>query len=258
VTQASDGAVRAEDFPNGVRVVTLVRPASRNALTPQMLGALDEALQLVPGIRALVVEGEGTAFCAGYDLDCLEADAAAGRAPDGFIQDVFRRLEETPVPSVAVVHGAAFGAGCELACACDLRLGGADAVFCLPPLKLGIVYAPEGVWRLARLVGLQKAREMLLTGRTVSAEQARSWGLLDRIEADAVAAGRALAEQLAEAAPLAMAGTRLVLRRLGRAPLSDADRLELEGVRARAFASADAAEGRAAVRERRPPRFRGL
>ena len=256
--RASHGAVRAEDLPNGVRVVTLVRPASRNALTPKMLGALEEALTLVPGVRALVVEGEGTAFCAGYDLDSLEADASAGRAPDGLIQEVLHRLEEVAVPSVAVVHGAAFGAGCELACACDFRLGSADALFCLPPLKLGIVYAPDGVWRLARLVGLQRAREMLLTGRTVGAEQARSWGLLDRLEADAVAAGRALAEQLAEAAPLAMAGTRLVLRRLGQAPLSEADRLELEGVRARAFASTDAAEGRAAVRRRRPPRFRGL
>jgi enoyl-CoA hydratase len=258
VTQASDGVVRAENLPNGVRVVTLGRPASRNALTPKLLGALEEALTLVPGVRALVVEGEGSAFCAGYDLDCLEGDASAGRAPDGLIQEVLHRLEEVSVPSVAVVHGAAFGAGCELACACDFRLGSADALFCLPPLKLGIVYAPEGVWRLARLVGLQRAREMLLTGRTVDAEQALGWGLLDRLETDALAAGRELAEQLAAAAPLAMAGTRLVLRRLGRAPLSEGDRLELEGVRARAFASTDAAEGRAAARERRPPRFRGL
>jgi enoyl-CoA hydratase/carnithine racemase len=258
VTQASAGAVRAEDLPNGVRVVTLVRPASRNALTPKMLGALEEALTLAPGVRALVVQGEGSAFCAGYDLDCLEADASAGRAPDGLIQEVLHRLEEVSVPSVAVVQGAAFGAGCELACACDFRLGSADALFCLPPLKLGIVYAPDGVWRLVRLVGLQRTREMLLTGRTLGAEQALSWGLLDRLEADAVAAGRALAEQLAEAAPVAMAGTRLVLRRLGRAPLLEGDRLELEGVRARAFASTDAAEGRAAVRERRTPRFRGL
>ncbi len=252
-----EGAVRSEDLPSGVRVVTLLRPGSRNALTPGMLAALKDAFSPAPGVKALVVEGEGTAFCAGYDLECLEADAAAGRAPDAGIQAVLRLLENAAVPSVAAVHGAAFGAGCELACACDFRLGSPDAVFCLPPLKLGIVYAPDGVWRLARLVGLQRAREMLLTGRTVASEQARAWGLLDRLEPDAVAACRSLAEELAEAAPLAMAGTRLVLGRLGRAPLSEADRLELEGVRAQAFASTDAAEGRAAARERRPPRFRG-
>jgi enoyl-CoA hydratase len=250
--------VRVEDLKSGVRVVTLLRPSSRNALTPAMLGLLEQAFFPAPGVRALVLEGEGTAFCAGYDLECLEADAAAGRVPDTRIQAVLRLLEEAPFPSVAAVHGAAFGAGCELACAADFRLGSPDAVFCLPPLKLGIVYAPDGVWRLARVVGLQRAREMLLTGRTVGAEQARAWGLLERLEADAVAAARLLAEALAESAPLAMAGTRLVLRHLAEAPLSEGARLELEAVRARAFASKDAAEGRAATRERRPARFRGV
>jgi enoyl-CoA hydratase/carnithine racemase len=177
--------------------------------------------------------------------------------PDARIQAVLRLLEDAPFPSVAAVHGAAFGAGCELACACDFRLGSPDAVLCLPPLKLGIVYSPDGVWRVARLVGLQRAREMLLTSRAVGSEQARAWGLLDRLEPDAVAASRSLAEELAEAAPLAMAGTRLLLRRLGRPPLAEGDRLELDSVRARAFASKDAAEGRAAARERRPARFSG-
>jgi enoyl-CoA hydratase len=250
--------VRVEDLPSGVRVVTLVRPASRNALTPTMLSALEASLREFQGLRALVLEGEGTAFCAGYDLDCLEADAAAGRAPDARIQEVLRLLEESDFPSVAVVHGAAFGAGCELACACDFRVGSADAVFCLPPLKLGIVYAPDGIFRVAKVLGLQRTREMLLTGRSVMAEQAQEWGLLDKLEPDAVAKGRALAEALAEAAPLAMAGTRLVLRRLGRAPLGELERLELEAVRAQAFASKDAAEGRAAARERRAARFRGV
>jgi len=250
--------VRVEDLPSGVRVVTLVRPASRNALTPTMLSALEASLREFQGLRALVLEGEGTAFCAGYDLDCLEADAAAGRAPDARIQEVLRLLEESDFPSVAVVHGAAFGAGCELACACDFRVGSADAVFCLPPLKLGIVYAPDGIFRVAKVLGLQRTREMLLTGRSVMAEQAQEWGLLDKLEPDAVAKGRALAEALAEAAPLAMAGTRLVLRWLGRAPLGELERLELEAVRAQAFASKDAAEGRAAARERRAARFRGV
>ena len=225
-----EGTVRCEDLPSGVRVVTLRRPASRNALTPSMLVSLEEAVSPHVGVRALVVEGEGTAFCAGYDLQWLEEDAVAGRAPDAQLQQVFRALEEAPCPSVAVVRGAAFGAGCELACACDFRVGSPDTVLCLPPLKLGIVYAAAGVWRLAQLVGLQRAREMLLTGRTVGSEMALRWGLLDRVEADAVAAGRLLAEELAESAPLAMAGTRLLLRRLSRIALSEADRLELEAV----------------------------
>ncbi|MGO8969616.1 MAG: enoyl-CoA hydratase/isomerase family protein [Myxococcaceae bacterium] len=251
------GAIRCEDLPSAIRVVTLLRPTSRNALTPRMLVSLEQAFAPAAGIRALVVEGEGKAFCSGYDLDCLEEDSVAGRAPDGALQQVFRLLEEAPFPSVAVVQGAAFGAGCELACACDFRVGSPDAVFCLPALKLGIVYAPDGLWRLAQLVGTQRTREMLLTGRTVSTETAMRWGLLDRVEPDVVAAGRAFAEELAATAPLAMAGTRLALSRLERSPLTEGDRFELEKVRAQAFASQDAAEGRAAVRERRPPRFRG-
>jgi enoyl-CoA hydratase len=250
-------AVRTRELGGGVRVVTLHRPDSRNALTPDMLDALAAAFAPDPGVRALVLEGEGKAFCAGYDLECLEADAVAGRAPDRRIQEVLRLLEEAPAPSVAVLRGAAFGAGCELAAACDFRVASADAQFCVPPLKLGIVYAPEGVWRLARLVGLQRAREMFLTGRTVTAELARSWGLVDRLEADAPGAARVFADELAAAAPLAMAGTRLTLRLLGRGPLSEKDRAVLEKVRARAFTSQDSAEGRAAVRERRAPRFRG-
>ncbi len=253
----AEGAIRSEDLPGGVRVVTLLRPANRNALTPTMLASMERALAPSVDIRALVVEGEGTAFCSGYDLRWLEDDAAAGRLPDAALQQVFRLLEESPFPSVAVVQGAAFGAGCELACACDFRIGSPDAVFCLPALKLGIVYAPDGLWRLAQLVGLQRTREMLLTGRTVGSETALRWGLLDRVESDAVAAGRAFAEELAAAAPLAMAGTRLLLSRLGRPLLSEVDRFELEKVRAQAFASHDAAEGRAAIRERRPARFRG-
>jgi len=254
---AEEGAVRVEDLPGGIRVVTLDRPASRNALTPVLLSGLDRALRPEPSVRALVLEGEGTAFSSGYDLACLEADAAAGRAPDERIQEVLRLLEEHPAPSIAVVQGAAFGAGCELACAADLRVAGPDAVFCLPPLKLGIIYAPDGLWRLARLVGWQRAREMVLTGRTVNAEQAQGWGLADRLELDPVAAGRVLAEELARAAPLAVAGTRVLFRRLGRAPLTEAERAELELLRARAFASADGAEGRAAARERLRPRFQG-
>ena len=257
MTAAEDGTVRTEDLPTGVRVVTLDRPASRNALTPALLDAMAAALGPAPAVRALVLEGEGKAFSAGYDLDCLEADAAAGRAPDARIQEVLRLLEDHPAPSVAVVQGAAFGAGCELACAADLRVAGADAVFCLPPLKLGIVYAPDGLWRLCRLLGFQRAREMVLTGRTVTAEEARAWGLVDRLELDPVAAGRMLADELAVAAPLAVSGTRLALRRLGRPPLSETDRAELEALRAQAFASADGAEARAALRERRRPRFRG-
>ena len=166
-------------------------------------------------------------------------------------------LEAHPAPSVAVVHGAAFGAGCELACACDFRVGTPDTVLCMPPVRLGVVYAPDGVWRVARLAGVQRARWMFLTAAEVGTTEALAWGLLDLVTDDAPARAHALAVTLALGAPLAMTGLRRTLRAIGRAPIDPAEREELEALRAEAFASEDAVEARTAMREKRPPRWKG-
>ena len=253
----ADGRLERSWLPGGIRVLTLERPHRRNALTPFLLDALAEALAPEPEMRALVLEARGPAFCAGYDLAQLGDDAAVARSPDARIQEVLAMLEGHPAPSVAVVHGAAFGAGCELACACDFRVGTPDTVLCMPPVRLGVVYAPEGVWRVARLTGLQHARWMFLTAAEVGADQALAWGLLDAVVEDATARAHALATTLASGAPLAMVGLRRILRALGRAPIDPAEREELEALRAEAFASEDAKEARTALREKRAPRWRG-
>ena len=238
-------------------MLTLDRPQRRNALTPALLDALAAALAPDASVQALLVEAAGPSFCAGYDLGQLGADAEAARFPDARIQEALALLEAHPAPSVAVVQGPAFGAGCELACACDFRLGTPEASLCMPPVRLGVVYAPDGVWRVARLAGLQRARELVLTARELGAEEARAWGLLDRVHPDAAGQARALAAELAAGAPLAMAGLRRTFQLLGRAPLDASARAELEDLRRRAFASADAREARAALREKRPPRWKG-
>jgi enoyl-CoA hydratase/carnithine racemase len=254
---SGDGQLRVSALPGGVRVLTLDRPQRRNALTPALLDALAAALAPDDAVRALLLEAVGPSFCAGYDLGQLGADADADRSPDARIQEVLALLEAHPAPSVAVVQGPAFGAGCELACACDFRLGTPQATLCMPPVRLGVVYAPDGVWRVARLVGLQRARELFLTARELGAAEAQGWGLLDRVHADAAGQARALAAELASASPLAMAGLRRTFRLLGRAPLDAQARAELDGLRREAFASADAREARAALREKRPPRWQG-
>ena len=254
---SEEGRLERSWLPGGVRVLTLERPRRRNALTPFLLDALAEALAPEPEVRALVLAARGPAFCAGYDLAQLNEDAAAARSPDARIQEVLGMLEAHPAPSVAIVQGAAFGAGCELACACDFRIGTSEAVFCMPPVRLGVVYAPDGVWRVVRLVGLQHARWMFLTAAEIVAEEALAWGLLDVVAADAAARANALATSLAAGAPLAIDGMRRTLRALGRAPLDPATREELEALRTEAFASEDASEARAALREKRPPRWRG-
>ncbi|HUM13573.1 MAG TPA: enoyl-CoA hydratase/isomerase family protein [Myxococcaceae bacterium] len=253
----ADGRLERSWLPGGIRVLTLERPHRRNALTPFLLDALAEALAPDPEVHALVLEARGPAFCAGYDLAQLGEDAAAARLPDARIQEVLGMLEAHPAPSVAVVDGAAFGAGCELACACDFRVGTPDTVLCMPPVRLGVVYAPEGVWRVARLAGLQHARWMFLTAAEVGAEEALRWGLLDAVAEDATARAHTLAATLASGAPLATAGLRRTLRAIGRAPIDPAERGELEALRAEAFASEDAHEARTALREKRPPRWRG-
>lgn len=254
---SGDGQLRVSGLPGGVRVLTLDRPQRRNALTPALLDALAAALAPDDAVRALLLEAVGPSFCAGYDLGQLGADAEADRSPDARIQEVLALLEAHPAPSVAVVQGPAFGAGCELACACDFRLGTPQATLCMPPVRLGVVYAPDGVWRVARLAGLQRARELFLTARELGAVEALGWGLLDRVHADAAGQARALSGELAAASPLAMAGLRRTFQLLGRAPLDAAARAELDRLRREAFASADAREARAALREKRPPRWQG-
>jgi enoyl-CoA hydratase/carnithine racemase len=160
---------------------------------------------------------------------------------------------------VALLTGAAFGAGCELACACDFRVGDSRAIFCLPPSRVGVVYAPRGIRRVAALTGLGRAKWMLLTGRRVEAEEARMFGLLDVLTASGAAeqAAFTLTQELAAAAPLSIAGMKRVFGALMRGPLSLEDEREIDGLRRAAFNSADAREGREAFLARRAPKFSG-
>src|SRR5262249_19508604 len=220
---------------------------------------LAAALAPDASVQALLLDAVGPSFCAGYDLGQLGADAEADRFPDARIQEVLALLEAHPAPSVGVVQGPAFGAGCELACACDFRLGAPEASLCMPPVRLGVVYAPDGVWRAGPRAGPRAggAGRWSPAPRGLGAGGARAGGLLARVPPDAGGQAGALAAERAAGAPLAMAGLRRTFQLLGRAPLDASARAELEDLRRRAFASADAREARAALREKRPPRWKG-
>ncbi len=252
-------SLRVEDRDEGVRVLTLSNPARRNALDDEQVARLDEALASAPGrVRAVLLQGEGGAFCSGYDLNQLTAPRG-DVLPDDTLMACLARLEALPLPSVALVRGAAFGAGFDLAASCDFRMGGEDAFFSMPPARLGIVYSPDGLARAARLVGVARAKNLFLTGRRLDAREAQAWGLLDECLPAQEAEARALAlcQTLAAQAPLAVAGMKETFRLLARAALSGEEQARLREVRARAFASEDAREGRAAFLEKRPPRFHG-
>lgn len=250
-----------DDLGGGVRQLTLAHPERRNALDDGLLEALAAAVADGAGVRAWLVCGAGERiFSSGYDLSSLSPVAPGAPLPDERIGEVFDALVNHPAPSVALVTGPAFGAGCELALACDFRVGDAHAVFCMPPARLGVVYALKGMARLVDRIGVGRARFMFLTGRRCGADEALRMGLLDVLEPTAAEArddAVALCRELAQAAPLAVAGMRRGFALLAKGGGSADERAEYDALRRVSFNSDDAVEGRAAILDKRAPRFEG-
>ena len=245
-----------------VAVVTLRRPP-HNLLTEPALRRLADALDgLAGGVRAAVVCSEGRSFCAGADFRSSEApDPTAGDGFEATTGAFYRQAERVfaaPVPMVAAVQGAAIGAGFGLALACDLRVVGARAFFQANFVRLGIHPGFALSVLVPRFVGPGRAEDLFLTARRVSAEEAVRIGLADRLvpEGDELAAAVETAEQIAAAAPLAVAATRATLRAGLVEDAGGAMAHEL-AEQARLAGTDDAVEGVAAMLEGRHPRFRG-
>jgi len=250
-------ALRVEDH-GPVRLLTMANPGRRNAVDGVLLARLREELERAgtSGARCLVLRGEGErAFSAGYDIEKL----GPGTTADAQVEETMSALERCGPPVIAFVNGAAFGAGCELACACDLRVASEGAQLCVPPARLGIVYGARGIARVAGLVGPSRARQMFFTGAPVSAQVAMEWGLLDRVlpAGEAFADALALARGIADNAPLAVQGMKRIFARLTRPALTEDEEAEFTKLSRQAFDSEDAKEGRAAFLEKRPPKFLG-
>lgn len=251
------GELFIDDVGAGVRVLTLSNPQRRNAIDGEMLTRLDAAIAGAHEARALLIRGAGDAlFSAGWDLNDLTTYEAGERLPDDRLGDVFDRLEALPIPTVAVLDGPAFGAACELAMACDFRVGGPKTVLSMPPARLGVVYALRGLERFRRKLGDGTTRWLVLTGRRLDAHDALRRGALDLLSQTPRSDAEALCRTLAGNAPLAMAGLKAGLSLLGRSP-TDAELASYEALRRRSFNSEDAAEGRAAILEKREPVFSG-
>ena len=201
--------IRVETGDDGVALLTLNRPEVRNAIDLRMVEETHAALAALArdgAARVLVITGAGgKAFVSGADIAELRergrADALAS-----INQGLVRAVEEHPLPTIAAVAGWALGGGCELAIACDLRVAGEGARFGQPEVGLGIVPAAGGTKRLARLVGLGRAKELIFTGRIVEAAEALAIGLVNRVvpDAEVVPAARALAAEIAKNDALAL------------------------------------------------------
>jgi 2-(1,2-epoxy-1,2-dihydrophenyl)acetyl-CoA isomerase len=258
-------------MPDGLRVeidgpvatLTLDRPDALNALTIPLKVALLDALQGIAAersVRAVILTGAGRAFCAGQDL--VERDGPDAPPLDVELRErynpVVRALRSMGQPVIAAVNGVAAGAGASLAFACDLRIAASDARFVLAFGRIGLVPDSGATWFLPRLVGASRAAELALIGDPVSAEDALQIGLVHRVVPgdQLLVEARAMADRLAASAPLALAMTKAALERSWSIDLDAAldEEARLQGI---AGATADHAEGLAAFRQKRPPRFTG-
>jgi enoyl-CoA hydratase/carnithine racemase len=254
--------LRTEDR-GAVRVVTIDGEARMNVLSRTLIAELaDYAREAAADdqIRAVVLTGAGTrAFCAGANLK----ERRGWNEDDirfwlGELHGKLREVERCPKPWIAAINGLALGGGCELALACDLRVMDPAAQIGLTEVRIGIIPGGGGTVRLARVVGMGRARDLILTARRVEAEEALQIGLVNRISpaGESVAAAVALGHEIAANAPIAVAAAK--------ASIEDAWDLALDAALERershydkALRSADRLEGLAAFAEKRPPRWSG-
>ena len=190
---------------NNVAMITLNRPESLNAINNELLEALDgrlDEIQADDHVRALIITGNEKAFAAGADITELNEISTPPQAlafVEG-VQRIYNKIESLRIPVIAAVSGFAFGGGCELALACDLRIADESARFALPEIKLGLLPGAGGTQRLPRLVGLGRAKEMLFAGDPIDAAEALRIGLVNKVVAtgELLDHAREMAQTLAE------------------------------------------------------------
>lgn len=234
--------------------IVLNRPEAHNALDQAAMRELGGLLADWAGrdLRALVLTGRGRSFCAGASL----GDVAGQDWSENPLTAACDALEAFPAPTIAALNGGVYGGGVEIALACDFRVGVTGMRAFAPPARLGIHYEPAGIRRAIERLGAQAARRIFLLAETFDAEALLAMGFLDHLVAPEDLAARAdrLAEAAAGLAPLAVRGMKRTILELSRGAL------DAEAARARVracFASADHAEGLAARKEKRAPRFEG-
>ncbi|MFL6112838.1 MAG: enoyl-CoA hydratase/isomerase family protein [Catenulispora sp.] len=254
-----DGLALAVD-DDGVAVLTIDRPAKRNAITLAMWAALPGLLAgpaSDPRVRVLLLAGTGDTFSAGADIgELLEVYATPERA-DAY-HDTNVAAEEAlaayPRPTIAVIHGAAVGGGCQLAVACDVRIAASGARLGLPPAKLGVVYPAVPTARLVRLVGPARAKYLLYSAELVDAARAVTFGLVDEVVPDGELAERALAlaRTIASRSPQTLGAVKDVVDAVA---AGEDPQVAIEPWERASRYAPDVREGLAAFVERRPPVF---
>ncbi|MBR0900870.1 enoyl-CoA hydratase/isomerase family protein [Bradyrhizobium tropiciagri] len=245
-----------------VGILTLNDPASLNAMTPELLGDLARAvgeMSIDPGIRALVLTGEGRGFCSGQNLKAF--NSLGDNIYTGVMTHYWpamQALRECRMPVVVAVNGVAAGGGFSLAMSGDMILAARSASFIQVFSRIGLVPDLGSTWLLPRLVGRQRALELMLLNEPLSAERAREWGLVRDVVDDAklLDEAKALAGRLADGPTRALVATRQLLEASEHASYAEQFRREIE-LQQVIRESADAKEGRQAFVEKRKAQFTG-
>jgi enoyl-CoA hydratase/carnithine racemase len=247
-----------------VRHVVLNRPDKRNAMNGELIQELGVALKAAanePDVRCVVIRGEGPMFSAGMDFDGLVALSDAPENLRAFrrpILETWNLCEEMAKPTVCQVHGGCIGGALELALACDLRVAAADALLGLVETRVGLIPDVGGCSRLASVIGVGRAKELIMTSRLIDGTEAERIGLVNRVAPveELEAATEALVGELLACAPLAVGHAKRVIDAAARPAL--AATLEQEGTVQELCASTeDFAEGARALSEKRQPEFSG-
>ena len=251
------------DIDEAIATLTINRPDKLNAVNNKTIEEIDQALSQIEAeldLRVMVLTGAGEkSFVAGADINELaDRDFIKGRPDTKRRQEVYSRIEQLEIPSIAAINGFAFGTGLELAMACTLRIASKKAKLGQPEVKLGIIPGAGGTQRLPRLIGMGRAMEMVLTGEPVSAEVALAMGLVNR-----VVAPEKLTEEVLELANTIIARPRMAIQYAKEAVSRFAEGSLAQGLAHESYlhalscATGDKKEGVAAFLEKRKPKFKG-
>ena len=233
--------------------LTLNRRDRRNAMTAAMWTAIPDICDQVAQhkSRVLIITGAGDkAFCAGADISEFETvygSPEEASAYNRIVRVAQSQLRDVVCPTIAEVHGVCYGGGCGLALACDFRIASTNASFAITPAKLGLAYSPADTWQLIEKVGVSRAKDLLLTGRSVTAQEALEIGLIDRIDHDATI----LADHLLSLAPVALSAIKTICNNISNPSIHP----DLQATFEATFAGSEFREGYNAFLEKRKPHF---
>jgi enoyl-CoA hydratase/carnithine racemase len=252
--------VTSELRDDGVALIRIDRPEARNALSPEVMELIATAMEEADRgerARAIVVAGRDEAFASGADIAMMR-DRSFRETLTHPTARFWPRLAAIGLPTVAAVSGYALGGGCELALACDMIVASDTAVFSQAEITLGIIPGGGGTQRLARVMGKQRAMELVLTGRRVTAEEARELGFVNQVVGDGrwLEEALALAARIASMPPVAVRLAKRAVLAADESPLTTGMSLERR-LYELTMATEDRVEGMTAFLERRPPEWRG-